>query len=130
MFLPSGPTHFSTWTHRGVTAGNVEGGERVAHFLRIGRGGPLQCIGDHERLRDESAGILEQKLAVLLLILGIHRLSVGVDVVIPMGDPQQALRGIPYVLVEIGNNEASGAAVDGKLQAVLPDGADDQNKIV
>src|ERR1700757_3771498 len=42
-------------THRRIAGGNIEGCERVTHFLRVSRGRALQCISDHERLCDEPA---------------------------------------------------------------------------
>src|SRR5437764_84107 len=55
--------HLATRAHRGITRGDIERRERIAHLLRIGRGGALERVRQHEGLRDETAGIFEQELA-------------------------------------------------------------------
>src|ERR1700675_2444978 len=45
--------HLAARTHRGVTRGNVEGGDGIADLLRIGGSGALQRIGDHKSLRHQ-----------------------------------------------------------------------------
>ena len=67
------------------------GSDGVADLLRIGGRRPLQRVDNHEGLRHQAAAVLEQKLAVLLLICGVDPLRVGVDVVIPVRDTEQAL---------------------------------------
>src|SRR5437588_6021067 len=60
--------HLAPGTHRGIARRDIERRERIAHLLRIGRGGALERIGKHEGLRYETAGIFEQELAVSLPI--------------------------------------------------------------
>ena len=111
--------HLPARTHRGVATRDVEGCERLTHFLRLGRGRALKRISDHECLSDETTRILEQKLAVLLLVRRIHRLGIGINIMVPMRNAQQALRSIADVLVKVRNNKAARATVDGHLQAIM-----------
>src|SRR6185312_277236 len=53
--------------HRRVARRDVERRQSRAHLLRIGRGRPLERIGQHKGLRDEAAGIFEQEFAGALL---------------------------------------------------------------
>src|SRR5581483_2696678 len=48
--------HLSAGTHRRIARGNVEGRERIADFLRIGRRRTLKRVGKHEGLRHQPAG--------------------------------------------------------------------------
>ena len=98
--------------------------------MRIGRRRPLERVRNHERLRDETAGILEEKLAGPLLVFGVHFLRVVVHVVVPVRDALQAFRQFADVLVEVGNDEAAGAAIDRDVEAELFDRAHDQNEVV
>src|SRR6516162_5790124 len=122
--------HLAAGAHCGVTGRDVERGDGVAHFLWIGRCGALKRVGNHECLRNKAAGIFEQELAKLLLIGGIDLLRVVVDVVVPVRHAEQPLCGVADVSVEIRNDEATGATIDGDLQIDLFDCANDQNEIV
>ncbi len=98
--------------------------------MRIGRGRPLERVGDHEGLRHQAARIFEQEFAGALLVFGVHLLGVGVHVVVPVRHALQALRELPDVLVEVRNDEAAGTAVDRDIEADLLDGSHDQNEVV
>ena len=79
-----------TGAHRGIALRDVESGNGVTHFLRIGwsrrvRERPRSC----RRLGDEAARVFEEEFAVLLLEDGVHPLGVGVDVVVPVRNTKQ-----------------------------------------
>src|SRR5258706_16265740 len=60
--------HPSARGHRRVAIRHVQRGKGVAHLLRIGGSYALERIGEHEGLRDEPAGILEDEVAGALLV--------------------------------------------------------------
>src|SRR5664279_3336139 len=122
--------HFSAWPHRRVSLRDVDGRESVANFLRIGGRRSFECVSEHERLRDEAAGILEDKLSIAFLVFGVNFLRVGVRVMVPVCHALQSFRESADVLVEIGNDEPAGAAVEGDLKAGLLDRFYDQDKVV
>src|SRR5665213_4519316 len=77
--------------HRSIAGGDVERRQRRANFLRVGGGGALQRVGDHEGLRHQAAGIFEQEYAGALLVFGVHFLAIGVHVVVPVRHALQTL---------------------------------------
>src|SRR5262249_1636446 len=99
-------------------------------LLRIDRCRALKRICNHKSLSDETAGILEQKLAKLLLVCGIDLLRVLIDVVIPMRDPEKPLGGISHIPVEVRDDKTAGTAIDSNLEVDLFDGPNDQDEVV
>src|SRR4029077_13684104 len=109
---------------------NVECREGVTYFLRIGRPCTFKRIGGHGRLCDQGTSIFGEEVTGSLLVFDIHFVRVGIHVVVPVRHALQAFREVADVLVEIGNDETAGAAVDRDIKADLFDRPDDQDEVV
>src|SRR6185312_4278142 len=79
---------------------------------------------------DKTAGIFEQELAGAFLVFGIYLLGFVAHVVVPVRHALQTFCELADILVEVGNDETSGTAVDRDVEADLLDRAYDQDEVV